>query len=943
MEPEPDDRLVALAAVLADGGTPDWDAAESAADGVISRLRTIGEIARLHQTLTGSDSPVASTSPLLPPATWNGLRLIQTIGEGRFGTVYRAFDPSLDREVAVKLLHARDDDDVVEGERVIEEGRLAARVRHPYVVTIHGARRVDGRTGIWMELVRGRSLEAELSARGPLPVAEIRRIAIELGRALEAVHDAGLVHRDVKTRNVMREADGRVVLGDFGTGRELEDSERRRSGLAGTPPYLAPEIFQGQPATERSDIYSLGALLYRLATGAYPVRAESLADLRRAHTAGVRPSVRGRRSDLPSGLAAVIDRALDPDPARRFPTAAAMEAAVAPGPSRVQRVAVAAAAAVAAVGAIGAAVWWGSGANAPAPAGVSALHIDTQLQTRAALRGPGHGRLIPCAPRGTLAVAVCDLNTGAATILRPRVGTPRFLVEYAPALPTLLSPDGKLLAYPWIRNEGDVEHWSIGVIDVATARDQVIYTPEPGRTVMVEKWLAGGSALLFSESVKGQPVRFKRVHLAGGAPEHVWELELGQSAIQFDLSFDGRSALVERLVAPNNRDVVAIDVTTGVVRWELNGPADDRAGMWAPDDRGIVFVSDRLGGESVMYAQIGANGQPGAPALLRDMGRSRARLAGFGGDGSLFVIITPNDRTAFLVDLSDPAVGDRHPMLEPRAVEDTVGAGWGPDGRIAYLRGRVLGDGTSSMLVVRGGDGTVEREVKLPGVLMPWGTHARWSPDGRRIAASYFDGKTIALDVIDFSAAPVARRRVAENLRHPRWGRSNDAVYFLQDRAVRRVNLKNLTSSVVYRPPETDRVSGNVLDVSRDGALLVAVHPPKTSGCTIRAILPTGEERNVRLDKVSDCLAATWVGRGPEVLVSVLPMQRSEILLVRVLPAQRSEILRVNTLTGERQKLPVNFDVFSDLSLDADGRRLLVSAGNPRPDMWMFKGLPWQR
>ena len=129
---------------------------------------------------------------------------------------------------------------------------------------------------------------------------------------MSAVHGAGLLHRDIKAHNVMRAEDGRIVLMDFGTGRELDDDAS--SDLAGTPLYLAPEVLQGQRATVRSDIYSLGVLLYHLVTGSYPVQARTMREVRRAHERGERTAVRTARPDVPPKLARIIERAIDPHP-----------------------------------------------------------------------------------------------------------------------------------------------------------------------------------------------------------------------------------------------------------------------------------------------------------------------------------------------------------------------------------------------------------------------------------------------------------------------------------------------------------------------------------------------------------------------------------------------------------------------------------------------------
>ena len=334
------DRLTVLAEAVADGETPDWDtASEEAADdeerAAVRQLRAIADACRMNaelavhasssmRSLLADERRADGTGVVDVPVVWGSLRIHDKIGRGRFGDVYRAWDPSLEREVALKLLRH---DHGATDRLVVDEGRLMARVRHPNVATIYGALRINGRTGLWMELIEGQTLEAELAVRGPFPAADLARIGIELCHALTAVHAAGLVHRDVKASNVLQEAGGRIVLGDFGTGHELHETADA-TAMAGTPAYLAPEVFQNAPATPQRDVYSLGALLFHLATGSYPIRGRTIGEIREAHTLGTRMLLREARPDLPEPLAATVDTALEPDPARRFPDAASMEAAL---------------------------------------------------------------------------------------------------------------------------------------------------------------------------------------------------------------------------------------------------------------------------------------------------------------------------------------------------------------------------------------------------------------------------------------------------------------------------------------------------------------------------------------------------------------------------------------------------------------------------------------
>ena len=316
--------LADLARKVLDGTPIDWDSAESSAGHderpIIRQLRVIEGLAAVHRrepAVTRPLTPAIFSNPARTeaPQQWGHLRILERIGRGAFGAVYRAWDSRLDREVALKLLPApRALDD--RSSTIIEEGRLLARVRHANVVTIHGAERIGDEIGLWMELVRGQTLEQQLKRGTSFTAADTIAIGIELCGAVAAVHAAGLLHRDIKAHNVTRAEDGRVVLMDFGAGRELDDSSS--SDLTGTPLYLAPEVLRGDAATVQSDLYCLGVLVYHLLTGKYPVAGRTIHDVRAAHEQGRRTTLKTARPDLPSALVRVIDRATDPEPQRRY-------------------------------------------------------------------------------------------------------------------------------------------------------------------------------------------------------------------------------------------------------------------------------------------------------------------------------------------------------------------------------------------------------------------------------------------------------------------------------------------------------------------------------------------------------------------------------------------------------------------------------------------------
>jgi eukaryotic-like serine/threonine-protein kinase len=314
-----------LAEAILDGRAIDWGAAESSANleerSLLQELRLLAAVANFHRQPadfgSNDQSPVRHAPRDDVPENWGHLRVLERIGRGAFGEVFRAWDTRLDREVALKLLPAESTDS--RATSIIEEGRLLARVRHPNVATIYGAERIGNRVGLWMELVNGRTLEQILETGKVFTAAEAITIVVEVCRAISAVHRAGLIHRDIKAQNVMVAEDERVVLMDFGTGYEPNDGSP--TTLAGTPLYLAPELLTGSDATVQSDIYSTGVLLYHILTRSYPVEAASLSELREYHHKREHRSLRAARPDVPAKLASVVDRATDSQPDRRYQTA----------------------------------------------------------------------------------------------------------------------------------------------------------------------------------------------------------------------------------------------------------------------------------------------------------------------------------------------------------------------------------------------------------------------------------------------------------------------------------------------------------------------------------------------------------------------------------------------------------------------------------------------
>jgi tetratricopeptide (TPR) repeat protein/predicted Ser/Thr protein kinase len=288
--------------------------------GTSSIRAALSQLATRRKTPESPATPAAH-KPVPEGPRWGQLVLLDKVGEGAFGEVHRAWDVVLEREVALKLMRASEEDPAL-----LQEARMLARLRHRNVVTVYGVDRHDGRSGVWMDFIEGETLAAIVEQRGAFGALEAILVGVDVCGALAAAHQSGLLHRDIKAQNVMRERGGRIVLMDFGLGHETAAGEPTDFG--GTPLYMAPELLEGGPATVRSDLYAVGVLLFHLVTRAYPVEGSSIAELRKAHSDGEARSLRDLRPDLASSFTRVVEKAFDHEPSHRYATAGQMTAAL---------------------------------------------------------------------------------------------------------------------------------------------------------------------------------------------------------------------------------------------------------------------------------------------------------------------------------------------------------------------------------------------------------------------------------------------------------------------------------------------------------------------------------------------------------------------------------------------------------------------------------------
>lgn len=252
--------------------------------------------------------------------------ILEVLGKGGMGVVLRAFDPCLQRQVAVKVLNPRLAHNELARKRFCREARAAAAVSHENVVTVLQVEREESNDlpFLVMQLVTGESLQERLDRVGPLPLLEILRIGAQTAAGLAAAHAQGLIHRDVKPANILLEqATGRVKLTDFGLARATEDVKLTQTGhVAGTPLYMAPEQARGEPVDHRADLFSLGSVLYALCTGRPPFGGSTPFLVLKSLTEERPRPIRDINPDIPQWLVDVVDRLHAKDPGERFQSAA---------------------------------------------------------------------------------------------------------------------------------------------------------------------------------------------------------------------------------------------------------------------------------------------------------------------------------------------------------------------------------------------------------------------------------------------------------------------------------------------------------------------------------------------------------------------------------------------------------------------------------------------
>jgi WD40 repeat protein len=679
--------------------------------------------------------------------------VLEIIGRGGFGTVLKVFDDRLQRVVAMKLLAPELAINGTARQRFLREARAAAAVRHENVIDIHAVDE-EPLPHLVMEYIDGPTLEAKLTRCGPLPVKEILRVGLQIAEGLAAAHKQGLIHRDIKPSNILLENGvERVKISDFGLARAVDDASLTQSGVvAGTPLFMSPEQAQGHTLDQRSDLFSLGSVLYTLCTGHAPFRASStLAVLRRVCDDTPRP-IRDSNSDIPDWLVATIARLHAKDPKQRFPSAREVADLLAGHLARLQQPGVPAdpgtaqagpptavplstvrvlpgtrplarhrrlALAAVLAGAILAggtylAIHWNAAReqeNEPS--------ADTPAGSAPAIIDPFTGRRREDIPPVLLALAGRGDPAEAPPEVVAVLGNTAFRHRHATVNSVCYSPDGRYIASAAVSARG--EAGEVRVWDAGTGQE--LHTLRTG---------PAENAVFSRDS--------KRLATAGrDGMARVWDVATGrqvvalkQGSVVRGLAFSGDGARLAVSAEAALTQVWDVGTTEVVARFRHHPGALDVA--WSPDDKrlatggseGTARVWDVAGGTEV--------------AVCRGHITFSVQSVAFSADGKRIVTASRGDQIARVWD-----AGSGAEVLTLKGHSHSVRkVAWSRDGTRIATAGELVDDNT-----VRIWDAQTGREVKiLRGHTGPV-TGVAFRPDGRRVVSSSFDGTVRVWDTAD--------------------------------------------------------------------------------------------------------------------------------------------------------------------------------------------------
>ena len=294
----------------------------------IPKLQEADKSSTLGSHVKLTTASILNATPLEEVRKIGRYEILEIIGKGSMGLVYKALDPKINRLLAIKTIRFSDefDEDVIQEikERFFREAEIAGQLSHPSIVTIHDLGEDGDLTYMAMEYLEGEDLEKFVSKKNLLPLRKVLHVVASVAEALDFAHRAEVIHRDIKPANIRLLKTGGVKVTDFGIARAISSSRTRTGVILGTPNYMSPEQIMGQKIDPRSDIFSLGVLLFQLLSGELPFQGDNLSSLLYQITQVKQPDLKTFNPKIPLACGLIIDKALGKNPNERFKTAGQM-------------------------------------------------------------------------------------------------------------------------------------------------------------------------------------------------------------------------------------------------------------------------------------------------------------------------------------------------------------------------------------------------------------------------------------------------------------------------------------------------------------------------------------------------------------------------------------------------------------------------------------------
>ena len=711
-------------------------------------------------------------------------RILEQIGAGGMGVVFRAYDQRLEREIALKVLPPGTLADEQTRKRFRNEALALSRLNHPNVAIVHDFDAHEGLDFLATEYIAGQSLDRVL-ASGPLPEKEVIRLALQLCDGLAAAHEQGVIHRDLKPANLRLTPDGRLKILDFGLakvtaegGGEATVTFTDSSVVTGTLPYMAPEQLRAQPADARTDVWAVGVVLYEMVTGRRPFRGNTAFELSSAILNDPLPAV---PATCTPDLQAIIQRCLAREPAQRYQRAGEVRAVL----EMLQTSAVTARLSTAPARGWNRRLGWGVAALAVAATMVAAFWLPRPAQAP-----PAAWSLKPLtsfagmewgaswSPDGNF-IAYAHTKPDAMNIFVRAVagGDPVQLTDTPyDELVARWSPDGRYIAFTSDRGQG-TDVYVIPPLGGAERKIAETHVPwlEQGIVALsvlgAVPWSPNGEELILSRLSPGLAVALWKVNLRSGSETQLTRPGPGIIDLSATWSFDGKTIAFTRM-QQGRSELWLLPAANGEATLLLADAQPSVQPAWTPDNRRLVFISYRAGAGNLWDIDVNSK-------QLRQITTST------GGD--ILPVVSSGGRVAFtsynhqlplhwgVLDKPDA----EHPRLTSQT-HNNFGARVSPDGKqVLYYSDRT---GNYELWLLDRATGNERQLTDDPAS----DYLADWSPDGRAIVFTSTRGGSSRLWVLDVASGRT--RKLTDtgpapgfepHFSNPRWSPDGKAVGFV--------------------------------------------------------------------------------------------------------------------------------------------------------------------